>query len=81
MNPERIHVEVVYSEGCASTPPTIQRVEEVAREMGMPIELAAVLIRTQREAEERRFQGSPTVLVNGLDIDPAMREARSFGFT
>lgn len=81
MNPQSIQVKVIYTEGCANTPPTIQRVEEVARKMGIGIVLTTVRIATQDEAEAHRFQGSPTVLVGGLDVDPAMREGRSFGFT
>lgn len=78
---DTVHVTVVYTEGCANTPPTIQRIREVATELGVPVELTQVLIRTEEEAEAHRFQGSPTVLVNGLDLDPVMRGQRTFGFT
>lgn len=81
MSSEPIQVTVVYTEGCANTPPTIQRVRDVAEEIGVPIDLSAVLVRTQEEAESYRFLGSPTVLVNGVDIDPALRDRLSFGFT
>ncbi len=81
MSQDVVHVQVVYTEGCANTPPTIRRIHEVAAELGIPIELTQVLVRTEEEAEEHRFLGSPTVLVNGLDLDPAMRGQTAFGFT
>jgi hypothetical protein len=38
------------------------------------------LIRTQEEADAWRFLGSPTVQVNGLDIDSSARTSSIFGF-
>lgn len=76
-----VEVKVVHTEGCANTPPTVQRIREVAAELGIPIELTQVMVSTEAEAEAHRFLGSPTVLVNGLDIDPAMRGQTAFGFT
>ena len=74
-------VRVLYAEGCANTPPTIQRVREVAQEMGIPIALDQVLVTTQAQADALLFLGSPTVQINGQDIDPAARAATVFGFT
>ncbi len=71
----------MYTEGCPNTPPTVQRIRDVAAELGTPIELTQVMVSTEEEAEAHRFLGSPTVLVNGVDIDPAMREQSAFGFT
>jgi len=76
-----VSIKVVYTEGCPNTPPTIQRIREVAAELGIAIELTEVLVSTEEEAEAHRFLGSPTVQVNGLDLDPAMRTQTAFGFT
>lgn len=76
-----IQAKVLYAEGCANTPPTVERIREVAAQLNVPIDLVQVLVQTLEEAEARRFLGSPTVQVNGLDIDPAVRGVREFGFT
>lgn len=78
---DAVKVQVVSTEGCANTLPAIQRIESVAAELGIAIELTQVLIHTEPEAEEYRFLGSPTIQVNGLDLDPVMRDRQSFGFT
>lgn len=78
---DMVQVKVLYTEGCANTPPTVQRIREVAAELGIPIALTQVLVSTPEEAEAHRFLGSPTVQVNGLDLDPAVRGVRDFGFT
>ena len=76
-----LDVRILYTEGCANTPQTVQRVQDVAQDMGIAIEIDEVLVTTQDQADELRFPGSPTVQVNGQDIDPAARTASAFGFT
>jgi hypothetical protein len=49
--------------------------------MGIPIQLDQVLVTTQDQADELRFLGSPTVQINGQEVDPAARTATAFGFT
>ena len=76
-----LDVQVLYTEGCANMPQTIQRVRDVAREMGIAIQINQVLVSSQEQADALRFLGSPTVQINGQDIDPAARTATTFGFT
>jgi hypothetical protein len=76
-----LDVRILYTNGCANTPPTVKCVRDVAQELGLEIDLDLVLITTQDQANAFRFLGSPTVQVNGQDIDPAARTAKAFGFT
>lgn len=73
-------VVVLHNERCPSTPKTIERIEECISEYGFHVELRKVLVSTQAEANEWKFLGSPTVQVNGIDIDPDVRDAKGFGF-
>ena len=76
-----LDVRILYTEGCANTPQTIQRVQDVAQDMGVPIDVDQVLVTTQDQADELRFMGSPTVQIGGQDIDPVARKVNVFGFT
>jgi len=76
-----LDVRILYTEGCANTPQTVQRVQQVAGDLGIDIQIHKVLVTSQEQANELRFLGSPTVQINGLDIDPAARSANAFGFT
>jgi hypothetical protein len=66
---------------CPSTPPTMRLVEEVARALDIPIALEPVLVETSEQAQQLKFLGSPTVQVEGLDIEPEARTSRDFGLT
>jgi len=76
-----MRVKVISLEGCMATPPTMALVKETARELNIGITLDHVIVRTPEEAEENRHIGSPTVQIEGLDIDPQARSIDQFGIT
>ncbi len=76
-----VKVQVLYSDGCLRTPLTVERVQEVSQKLGIRIDLTMVQINTFDEIMEWNFSGSPTVRVNGIDIDPSARGASFGGFT
>jgi hypothetical protein len=75
-----MRVVVLHNEGCPSTPKTIEWIETCAAEMGIEIVFQKILVTTPAEANKWRFLGSPTIQVNGMDIDPSVRDAKVFGF-
>ncbi len=75
----KVEVIVLFSEGCDNTPPTIGLIEQIALESGIEIDLKAVPVESQDQAQQWKFLGSPTVQVNGLDIEPSARSATGFG--
>lgn len=77
----RIRVVVVSTADCTNTPPTMRLIEETARELGLAVDISRQIVTTQDEAERYRFIGSPTVQVDGLDLQPEMRKNPRFGFT
>ncbi len=69
-------VEVVHIEGCQGAAAAVEAVKSVAQEIGIEIELRDVVVRTRAEAERHRHVGSPTVLVNGVDVEPGLKEGQ-----
>ncbi len=68
-------VEVMFTTGCQYVGLAIQRVRLAAASRGDEIDLEIRLVRveTLREAARRRFRGSPTVRVDGRDVETAER--------
>lgn len=75
-----ITIVVLHTEICPSTSKTVEIIQECISELGIKADLRKVLVRTQEEADAWKFLGSPTVQVNGLDIDPTARTSNLFGF-
>lgn len=69
-------IEFRYWEGCPSYPEARELLDAVLRERGVEAEIVVRQVHTQEEAEELRFPGSPTILVDGRDVDPVGAEAR-----
>jgi hypothetical protein len=78
---EKIMVQVLHTEGCANTAPAIGLIEAVAAELAMGIELSDLAINTPEQARAHTFYGSPTVQVNGRDIEVAVRGNQAAGLT
>jgi hypothetical protein len=76
-----MQIDILYFEGCPNHTPTVARVTQIAAEMGLTVSLTEVQITTPEEAQQRRFLGSPTVLVNGVDIDPDARQEARYGLS
>ena len=70
--PERLlmHVRFLFYEDCPSHEPALERLHEVLAEEGIDADVEVVKIESEEQGQELRFVGSPTILVNGRDIDP-----------
>ncbi len=73
-----MQIDVLYFQGCPHYEPTLALVREVASELGIETGIRAIEVRSPDEAIARRFLGSPTVQVDGVDIEPARREDTDF---
>ena len=63
-------VEVLYVRDCPHYLGTLALVERIRAELGIDTELRTSLIVDQAAADQARFPGSPTVRVNGHDVEP-----------
>ncbi|MGH3117978.1 MAG: DF family (seleno)protein [Gaiellales bacterium] len=77
----RPRVEILYFEGCPNHEPTHALVERLARELDVEPEIELVEVADPDAAVALRFLGSPTVRVNGVDVEPGAEERRDFAFS
>lgn len=76
-----MQVRVIYFEGCPNHEPVMAMVREVASETGTPIELCEVKVASDADARRERMLGSPTVQVDGVDIDPGAQGRDDFAMS
>ena len=72
-------VEVLYFEGCPNHGPAVERVREVLRAERIVDDVKEVEVPDPETAERLRFLGSPTIRVNGVDVEPSALASESFG--
>jgi hypothetical protein len=63
-------IEVLHTAGCPNYQGALALVQRVQAELGIEAELRTKLIVDQAAAERARFPGSPTVRVDGRDVEP-----------
>lgn len=64
-------VELLYVDGCPNVAATRAVVEDALARRGLKIKVQTVLVPDAHAARQRNFAGSPTVLINGRDLEPA----------
>lgn len=62
-------IRVLYFDGCPSYEPAVATVRQVVAEQNLEAEIELVRVSSKEEAIAQRFFGSPTVQINGVDID------------
>ena len=63
-------VRFLYSEDCPSHEEALRRLRTALDEERVTADIEIVQVNTFEEAEREHFPGSPTILVDGLDICP-----------
>ena len=62
-------IRVLYFDGCPSNEPAIATVREVVAEQKLEAEIELIRVSSKEEAITQGFFGSPTVQINGVDIE------------
>ena len=62
-------IEVLYVSDCPNHPPTVERVKQVLATENLSVPVDEVLVSSDAEAKAFHFFGSPTVRVNGKDVE------------
>jgi hypothetical protein len=74
-----VKVELLYFEGCPSYAELLPKVRDLLASEGIEQEVELRRVETPEEAQHERFLGSPTVRVDGEDIDPSAKDRNDFG--
>ena len=74
-------IELLYWDGCPSHPDALERLKQVLADAGVGDQVDLTEVKTEAEAVERRFPGSPTILIDGRDVDPLGAEQQQFALT
>ncbi len=65
-----MRIEFLYWEDCPSHTEALERLRQVMLEEGLPDRVELVRIASQDDAVRHGFPGSPTVRINGEDLQP-----------
>ncbi len=74
-----VRIEVLYIRGCGSHRSVVEMAQEVVEELELDADIEEVPVRSASVAERLRFLGSPSMRVDGVDVEPSARLRTKFG--
>ena len=72
-----VTIDILYHEAYTRHPRTIQDVQHVLAEEGIEADVRLINITNEEEAQRRGFAESPTIIINGEDIEPVPQQELS----
>lgn len=72
-------VELLVAPGCASRETLQRKLAELLDDLAVKASFLTTVVDTPEKAQELRFPGSPTVRIDGRDLEPDVERAGNFG--
>jgi hypothetical protein len=72
-------IELLYFDGCPSHEAFLPRLRELLAQAGVDAPVLQRRVESDDAAEQERFLGSPTLRVDGVDVDPGAAEREDYG--
>lgn len=72
-------IELLYFDGCPSYEALLPRLRDLVAKEGIETEIDLRHVESSEAAESERFLGSPTVRVEGEDVDPSADGRTDYG--
>ena len=76
-----VRVDVLFFEGCPNHAPTAEIVREVVSHLGVDVEMNEIPVESVEDAETHHFLGSPSVHINGRDIEPGAEQRADYALS
>ena len=74
-----MRIELLYFDGCPSYRAFLPRLAELVAGAGVEAEVLLRAVESEEQARSERFLGSPTLRVEGMDVDPSAVGRDDFG--
>ena len=72
-------IEVLYVPNCPNHAVALDRLREVLSAEGFQKHVNEVLVRDEEMAQSLKFPGSPTIRIDGQDVEPQGEKTAAFG--
>lgn len=68
-------IEVLFVPGCPNHEPAFERLRNVLRSAAITASIHEIAVSDELTARSLKFPGSPTVRINGRDVEPTSHES------
>ena len=71
-------IELLVAPDCAGREPTAKLIHSILDELALEADFKITLVESDERAQILKFPGSPTVRINGTDIEPEAENTDDF---
>jgi hypothetical protein len=72
-------IELLYFDGCPSHEAFLPRLRALLAQVGVDAQVAERRVESDDDARRERFLGSPTLRVDGIDVEPDASDRTGYG--
>ena len=72
-------IELLYFDGCPSHEAFVPRLRELLAQAGVDAPVLQRRVESDDAAQQQRFLGSPTLRIDGVDVDPGAAQREDYG--
>ncbi len=73
-------IQLYYFDDCPSYQKALDNLKEALRSQELPQEVEMIPVTSEDDAQAKRFIGSPTIRLNGIDIEGPEAEEKGYGY-
>lgn len=73
-----VSIEILYFDGCPNAEDAREMVTDVINQAGVDAQIVMIKVETNADAREKHFIGSPSIRVEGKDVDTAGGENQQY---
>ncbi|RKZ06332.1 hypothetical protein DRQ32_11295 [bacterium] len=76
-----MQIDVLYFDGCPNHEPALEQVRDTIATAAIDAVLNEIEIKNLEDVERLAFLGSPTIRINGIDIEPERRDDTNYAMS
>lgn len=73
-------IELFYFDSCPSYLKALENAREALRLEGLSEDIELIAVESDADAQAKRFIGSPTIRIDGVDVEGLEAEEKGYGF-
>jgi|tagenome__1003787_1003787.scaffolds.fasta_scaffold20482703_2 hypothetical protein len=74
-----VHVALLFIDDCPNREAVLPLLRRLIDEAGLQVPVTQQRVTSREEADRTKFLGSPTIRVDGVDIEPSAHERHDYG--
>ncbi|HHT9120222.1 MAG TPA: DF family (seleno)protein [Candidatus Hypogeohydataceae bacterium YC41] len=78
---KRPKIQLLHTKSCHSYKEALVEIRRALKELGLRAEVEVTMVNSQEKAQAYKFLGSPTIKIDGIDLEPELEATGNFSLS